>query len=117
MREKYKSKILGCQNTNQSPFLDSQHLGGLWIIVTAMIIIACFFQIGSIWINKKKTDKRRKSLSLFAINSPSNPDIKKKYKEPYLTVDDYVHIPDRGLSNFIETELKGFIFIYFYWNI
>ena len=72
-----------------------------------MIIIACFFHIINNWIDKKKTDKRRKSLSLFSINSPSNPDIKRKYKEPHLTVDDYVHIPDSGLSHFIESELKG----------
>ena len=69
-----------------------------------MIIIACFFHFINHWIDKKKTDKRRKSLSLFSINSPSN---QRKYKEPHLTVDDYVHIPDRGLSNFIESELKG----------
>lgn len=75
--------------------------------MTSLLIIAIFVHLFNHWLDKKKNDKRRKSLSLFSINSPSNPDIPRKYKEPHLTVDDYVHIPDRGLSNFIESELKG----------
>jgi len=51
---------------------------------------------------KKKTDKRKKCLSLFSMSSPSNPDLIKKRMDPYLTVNDYVQIPDRNLAHSLE---------------
>ena len=108
---------MGCDNKERGPFLNANYLGGLWIIVTGIILLACFFQIVRNWMAKKKTDKRKKCLSLFSMSSPSNPDLIKKRMDPYLTVNDYVQIPDRNLAHSLENELKGFfndIFFFFF---
>lgn len=100
-----------CNPKNNEFVVDSDLLGGLLIIVTSLILFSCLVQFISYLLDMRKLIKTRKNLDLFAVSSPF--DIKKKKKKWFLSVTDYIHIPDpHSILPELQKELNRFHIFY-----
>lgn len=90
-------------------FLNQNYLGGLWITVTCIICLAILIQSAKQFFKKKKIIKRSKGI--FSMGSPFSIEKRKKKKNLFLMVTDYVHIPNRNILPKVKIQLKSNYYI------